>query len=184
MNTENKTVYFLLADGFEEIEALAPIDILLRGGISVKKLSVTGSLAVTGSHGITVMADALCEESLPDAAMLVFPGGMPGATTLDAYENTTALCAEAVKNGAHLAAICAAPLVLGKRGYLDGKRAVCYPGFEAHLLGAEVVDARVVTDGNVTTAVGMGAANEFGLRLLALLCGDEVANKVKTAAFL
>lgn len=184
MNTENKTVYFLLADGFEEVEALLPIDILLRGGICVKKLSVTGNLAVTGSHGITVMADALCKDSLPDAAMLVFPGGMPGATTLDAYQNTTALCAEAERNGAHLAAICAAPLVLGKRGYLNGKRAVCYPGFEEYLHGAHVPNARVVTDGNVTTAVGMGAAGEFGLALLAILSGDEVANKVKTAAFL
>ena len=184
MNNSSKTVYVLLADGFEEVEALMPIDILLRGGIKVKKLSVTGSLAVTGSHGITVMADALCESSLPDAAMLVFPGGLPGATTLDTYEHTTALCEEAARNGAHLAAICAAPLVLGKRGYLNGKRAVCYPGFEAHLIGAETVSDRVVTDGNVTTAIGMGAAGEFGLALLAILADDEVANKVKTAAFL
>ncbi len=181
---QNKTVYVLLADGFEEIEALMPIDILLRGGINVKKLSVTGSLAVTGSHGITVMADALCESSLPDAAMLVFPGGMPGATSLDGYEHTTALCEEAVKNGAHLAAICAAPLVLGKRGYLNGKKAVCYPGFEGYLTGAVISDARVVTDGNVTTAIGMGAANEFGLALLSVLAGDETASKVKAAAFL
>lgn len=178
-------VYVLLADGFEEAEALLPVDILMRGGVDVRLCSVTGKKTVTGTHGITVTAELLPETPLTDAEMLVLPGGMPGAATLDAYDRMTALCDAVLRDGGRLAAICAAPMVLGKRGYLNGRRATAFPGFEKFLYGADVKNnARVVTDGPVTTACGMGAAADFGLELLMLLCGETVCERVKNTAFL
>lgn len=177
---KNKTVYMLLADGFEETEALCPLDILRRGGVDVKTVGITG-MEITGSHGITVKAD-VSPRQVGEIAMLIFPGGLPGTTNLDASDDVEALIEKAVQGGAHMAAICAAPLVLGKRGLLCGKNAVCYPGFESYLTGATIKTARVVTDGNVTTAVGMGASAEFGFALLSQLKGEAEAQKIKEAA--
>lgn len=162
-------VIVMLADGFEELEALTPVDILRRGGIEVKTVGVT-SRVVIGSHGISVVADILPEEiPLDKVDMVIFPGGMPGATNLDKAEITDKVIEAARANGARLAAICAAPLVLGHRGLLKGRRATCYPGFEGELYGAEYTKESVVTDGDITTGNGMEAAMEFAKELLSLL---------------
>lgn len=180
-------VYVLFAEGFEEIEALAPIDILLRGGVAVKKLSIGDSCTVTGAHGIRVETDgtlkaALDTEETPDAVFL--PGGMPGAKNLDASPLVTEILHRTEKKGGILAAICAAPMVLGTRDYLENKEAVCYPGFEKFLRGARLSARPVVTDGNITTAVGMGAASALGLRLLSLLKDEETARRIADMAFI
>ena len=174
----NFMVYILLADGFEEIEALCPLDLLRRAGVETKTVSITEKRAVTGSHGITVTADLTAENSLSDIEMLVLPGGMPGSTNLDGSKFCDGLVRNAAKSGAYLAAICAAPLVLGRRGLLVGKEAVCFPGFENELVGAHLSDKRVVRDGKIITAIGMGAALEFGLALVEIFCGKETAEKL------
>ena len=178
-------VYILLAEGFEELEALAPVDILRRGGVEVRTVGMTGK-TVCGSHGIPVIADILPNEVADDMEMLVFPGGLPGSDHLHASEESDRLIVMAKEKGAHIAAICAAPYLLGLRGLLEGKRATCYPDdkFRSRLLGATVCDARVVTDGKVTTGAGMGAAQEFGLRLLALLRGEEAAKRIASGALI
>ena len=169
-------VYVFLADGFEEIEALTPVDLLRRAGVRVTTLGVGGKWEIVGSHGITVTADA------PDTAfddnapqMIVLPGGMPGAANLDASPIVAAALEKAASSGGFLAAICAAPMVLGHRGYLAGKQATCYPGFENELKGAETRRAPVVRDGNVITGAGMGVATEFALALVEALCGGDKA---------
>ena len=178
-------VYVLLAEGFEEIEALAPVDILRRGGVEVRTVGITGK-TVCGSHGIPVIADILPSEVADDMEMLVFPGGLPGSDHLHASPESDRLITMAKEKGAHIAAICAAPYLLGLRGLLDGKRATSYPDekFRSRLLGADTCDERVVTDGLITTGMGMGAAQEFGLRLLALLAGEEAAEKIAKGALI
>ena len=175
-------VYLFLANGTEEVEALLPLDLLRRGGVEVTTLAVGGADAVVGSHGIRLGADlpeALFRDSSPEAVIL--PGGMPGTLNLDASKTVDAALRACQKAGGLLCAICAAPLVLGRRGYLAGKQAVCFPGFEKELAGATVAKARVVRDGNIITAVGMGAAMEFGLEILAALRGKEAAKTVQKA---
>ena len=177
-------IYVLLADGFEEIEALAPVDLLRRAGRTVQTVGITGS-TVCGAHGIAVQADILPAEATAPIELLVLPGGMPGASNLDASPATEKLLQEALRQGAHIGAICAAPFILGKRHLLTGKRATCYPGFEDQLIGAHYCkDARVITDGSITTAVGMGAACEFGLSLLEALDEKEKAAQIAQAAFI
>ncbi len=176
-------VCVLLADGFEETEAIFPIDILRRGGVPVTVYSITGKMTVVGAHGIPVVADAPVPESLPEETeMLFLPGGMPGAATIDAFPLLTTFCDALLLRGGHIAAICAAPMALGKRGLLRGRRATAFPGFEKHLDGAILSNERVVTDGPFTTAVGMGAAGELGLRLLGILRGEDVARSVAASA--
>ena len=175
---EFSMVYLLLAEGFEECEALVPLDLLRRAGVEVKTVSVSGSPTVVGAHGIAVWADLLPEGAEEAARMVILPGGMPGSLNLDASPVTDRLLAATVEAGGHLAAICAAPLVLGRRGLLRGLRATCYPGFEGELTGAVATGERVVTDRNVTTAIGMGAAEEFGRELCRLLCGEDAADGV------
>lgn len=174
-------VYLFLANGFEEVEALTPLDLLRRAGVEVTTVGIGGD-HVVGSHGIPVtadIADVLYRDSKPE--MVILPGGMPGAKNLDASRTVETALAAASKNGGYLAAICAAPMVLGKRGYLTGKRAICYPGFEKDLLGATIADTRVVTDGKVITGAGMGVALEFGLALVAALKGQAVADNLRRA---
>lgn len=171
----------MLADGFEEIEALTPVDILRRAGIDVKTVGVMGKRAI-GSHAIPVECDLLPDEvDLDLIDMVVFPGGMPGSLNLDASPFTNKVIAAAQKNGARLAAICAAPLVLGRRGLLEGKRATCYPGFEKELIGAVCCPDGVVTDGNITTAKGMGVSLAFAKELVSLLISQERANEISSA---
>ena len=174
-------IYMFLANGFEEVEALAPLDLLRRAGLQVTTVGVGGDMIV-GSHGIAVQADmpdTLYRDAKPE--MVILPGGMPGTKNLDASRTVEAALKAAASNGAYLAAICAAPMVLGKRGYLEGKRAICFPGFEEYLTGAEVASERVVTDGKVITAAGMGVAVEFGLALVAALKGQSKADELRRA---
>ena len=175
-------VYLFLANGFEEIEALLPLDILRRGGVEVTTLAVGGSDFVVGSHGIRVGTD-LPEELFRDASpeAVILPGGMPGAKNLDSSKTVSAALRACANGGGLLCAICAAPLVLGRRGYLAGKKAICFPGFEGELAGAILADRRVVRDGNVITAAGMGVAMRFGLEILSALRGKEVAEQVEKA---
>ena len=174
-------VYLFLANGFEEIEALCPLDLLRRAGVEVTTVGV-GTDCVTGSHGITVHADIsdtfFCDTK-PD--MVILPGGMPSTTNLDASPVVDTALKAAVRNGAYIAAICAAPMVLGKRGILNGHRATCFPGFEAELTGATEIGGAVVRDGNIITARGMGVAQEFGLELVRALRGDKVADDLRAA---
>ena len=181
MRRRGKMIYILLADGFEEIEALTPLDMLRRANAPVKTVSITERREVVGAHGITVLADLTFTDDLEKASLLVLPGGMPGAANLDASAFVSALIKETAEGGGHLAAICAAPMVLGHLGLLKGKRAVCYPGFEGELHGASLADAPVVTDGNVTTAMGMGAAISFGAELVRLVSSEETARQLRSA---
>ena len=175
-------IYMLLADGFEEIEALTPLDLLRRAGKEVRTVSITASRTVCGAHGITVLADLTADElTAPCDELLVLPGGMPGTTNLDASPLTDRLIDEVLAHGGRIGAICAAPLILGKRGLLSGRRATCYPGFEGDLTGATVLDTSVVTDGAFTTATGAGVAVLFGGELVSLLCGKDTARRLLRA---
>lgn len=174
-------IVLLLADGFEEIEALTPVDMLRRAGLDVKTVAVGSKIAV-GSHKIAVICDLEASEvNENEISMLIFPGGMPGSLNLDASVYTDKFINATLKNGGRLAAICAAPLVLGRRGLLEGKEAICYPGFEEELKGAKISEKSVVTDGNVTTAKGMGVALEFAKELVKLVCGEEKARELAAA---
>lgn len=174
-------IYIFLAEGFEEIEALAPADILRRAELEVKLVGVTGS-TVTGSHGISVKADITCAEvTTEDIDMVVLPGGMPGTLNLEKDPIVRACAEYCVKNNKLLGAICAAPSILGHMGLLNGKKATCFPGFEGELKGAQVTDDRVVVDGSIITARGAGASLEFGLKLAELVASREKAEKLFAA---
>lgn len=174
-------VIVLLADGFEEIEALTPVDMLRRAGLTVYTVGITGK-TVTGSHGIPVIADLLPSEvKLEEVRLAIFPGGMPGALNLDKSPFTDEVIDSVLKRGARLAAICAAPLCFGRRGLLSGKRATCYPGFEDELVGAITTGEGVVTDGNITTARGMGVSLLFAKELTKLTVSEERANSLSAA---
>ncbi len=173
-------VYVFLANGFEEIEALAVVDIFRRGGIDIKTVSVTGSEFATTSHNITIKTDLKIEDAnLADAELIVLPGGMPGATNLNEHDGVrTALLGQAAK-GKRIAAICAAPMVLGGLGLLKGRRATCYPGFEKYLDGATYTAELVTTDGNITTGRGPAATLPFAYSLLEAFIGKEATNDIR-----
>ena len=171
----------LLADGFEEIEALTPVDMLRRAGLEVLTVGITSKIAV-GAHGISVICDKLPEEiDLDMISTVILPGGMPGSLNLDASAFTDEILKSVNARGGRIAAICAAPLVLGRRGLLEGKRATCYPGFENELVGATVTNESVITDGNITTARGMGVALDFSKELISLLVAKEKAEELSSA---
>ncbi len=158
-------IIMLLADGFEEIEALATLDILRRNGKEVFTVGVNTKVVI-GAHGITVICDKLKEEiAVNSVKHLILPGGMPGVANLDAAPITDVAICSVIKNGGKIGAICAAPLILGKRGLLAGKSAVCFPGFEGELIGASLSDDGVVTDGNITTARSYKESFLFAERL-------------------
>lgn len=176
-----KNVKVFLADGFEEIEGLTVVDLLRRAGIDTEMISVMGRKEVKGSHGITVSADRLFEEGdYEDADCLVLPGGMPGTLNLGSHEGLKALLKEHYAKEKMLAAICAAPSVFGELGFLEGRVATCYPGFEGKLEGAIVCASKVAVDQNVITAKGMGAAIDFSLKLIELLLDRETAEKISS----
>lgn len=178
-------IYLFLANGFEETEAIAPLDLMRRAGVDVKTVAVgteKGVLTVTGTHAVTFTADLHESDIDPDAADgVILPGGMPGADNLYTSEYVSSALDAAYKKGALIGAICAAPYILGRRGYLHGRRAVCFPGFENELTGATLADAPAVTDGNIITGEAMGAAIPFGLAVVAYLCGKETADKISSA---
>ena len=174
-------IAILLADGFEEIEALTPLDVLRRAGLDVKTVAIGSKIAI-GSHGIPVVCDMNAEEvNLSDVSTVIFPGGMPGSLNLDAAEFTNEIIASVQERNGRIAAICAAPLILGRRGLLNGKNAICYPGFEKELIGAKISSKSVVTDGNITTAKGMGVALAFSLELVSVICGEAKAKEISAA---
>ena len=172
-------IYLILADGFEEIEALAPVDILRRGGVDVKTVSIMATNKVTGAHNIPVDADIMINEvSADDMQMLILPGG-GGYALLDASNEVHRLINHCLSHNLYIAAICASPSILGKKQILDGKKATCYPGFEEYCYGADMKMDKVVTDGKIITGRGPGAASEFGFEILSILKGVDVANKLK-----
>ena len=173
-------VYVLLADGFEEMEAIEPIDIMRRCGIEVVTASVMESKTVDGAHGIKVEADIMIDEAdMNKMELLMLPGGGKGHELLDASDNVHVMLNRAAADGKYIAAICAAPSIIGKKQMLSGKKATCFPGFEKYLYGAECVADKVVKDGNIITAKGAGAAAEFGFEIAAVLKGREKAEEIK-----
>jgi 4-methyl-5(b-hydroxyethyl)-thiazole monophosphate biosynthesis len=173
-------VYAFLADGLEEVECLATVDILRRSGVETTLVSVTGKKEVKGSHNITIVADELFENvSTSEADVLFLPGGMPGTVNLKNHEGLRAAIKKANKDGRRIAAICAAPSILGEMELLKGKTATCYPGFEDSLKGASHTRQGVVTDGNITTSRGLGYALDLGLELVRLLEGHQRSEEVK-----
>lgn len=174
-----KKAIVFLADGFEEMEALGTVDILRRGGIAVTTVSITDSRAVRGAHGITVTADeTIGEATLTEADALVLPGGMPGAANLNSSEKVREALLKQYREGRIVAAICAAPMVLGGLGLLKGRKATCYPGFEPKLIGADVTGEAVEVSDNVITGKGPGLVYGFGLALVAALKNDAVSEEV------
>ncbi len=177
----NRLAIFL-ADGFEEIEALAVVDICRRGGLTIDMISIMGKPEVTGSHGIMVKADGLFEDAvIGDYDMLILPGGMPGTLKLEAHEALMQQVDEFYAAGKKIGAICAAPSIFGHKGILKGRRACSYPTFENQLEGAAVTSGPVEISDNVITSRGMGTAIDFGLAILGVFCGQEMAQKIAKA---
>ncbi len=172
-----KEIAIFLAEGFEEIEALTVVDLLRRAGIPAVTVSITGRKEVTGSHDITVLADKLYQDvTVQDFEMLVLPGGQPGTRNLEAYEPLMKELDAFYEKHGNIAAICAAPTIFGHRGYLQNKQACCFPGLEDQLQGATVCYDAAVTDDNVTTGRGMGAAIAFGCAIIERYQGKEAAD--------
>lgn len=173
-----KKAIVYLADGFEETEALAPVDLMRRCGVEVTLISINQTKTVTSSHGIIITADQTLAESLPTYDLLMLPGGMPGTSNLNANEIVRSEILRANDNKKIVAAICAAPMILGQLGLLKGCDATCFPGFEQYLEGANVTGKAVAVSGNKITGIGAGAALTFGVELVAALLGREVADNV------
>ena len=175
-------IVLFLANGFEEVEAIAPLDLMRRAGLDVITVGIGGK-EITGAHGITLQADLSEEEYSPSVSpeLVFLPGGMPGTLNLAASDTVIDAIRTATERGAYIAAICAAPSILGDMGLLAGKEAICYPGFEDRLTGATVSRNKVVRDGKILTAAGMGVAVEFGLLIVETLCGKEQAEALRHA---
>ena len=173
-----------IAEGFEEIEALCPLDIIRRAGLPIKTVGI-GAKEITGAHSITVKADMSDSEFdvLVDksADMIFLPGGMPGTLNLANSKTVVNAINNAHQSGSYIAAICAAPSILGDMGLLNGKKAICYPGFESRLSGATLSEAKVVLDGKILTAAGMGVALDMGLKIVEIFCGEEKAAALRHA---
>lgn len=178
----SKTAIVLLADGFEEIEATTVLDVLRRAEIETLAISVSEKNVVTGARGISIVADRCLEDisgSLFD--LIVLPGGMPGTDNLRENELVEGLIHHHHINQKHIAAICAAPYVLGELGILDGKKATSYPTFQNRLGNADVVDESVVVDGNLITSQGVGTALEFSLKIVSILKSSQTAKELGAA---
>lgn len=174
-------IYVFLADGFEEVEAVTPIDYLRRAGVDVATVGVTGK-TVTAAHNISFICDLDINE-VDYSAMegIVLPGGMPGTLNLENSAEVQAAIDYCCNNNLLIAAICAAPSILGHKNILKNKKAVCFPGFEADLYGADVLtDKFSVTDGNIITAKGAGAASEFAFELIRYLCDENIAQQIRS----
>lgn len=174
-------VYEFLANGFEEIEALAPVDILRRGGVEIQTVSITGNEWVETSHGVTVKADLVFEKvnSFDDADMLLLPGGMPGATNLNVHEGVKKVLLDQNAAGKRIGAICAGPMVLGGLGLLKGKKATCSPGFEKYLTGAEYTATLFQEDGNIITGEGPAATLPYSYRILGYFADEDEVKKLQ-----
>lgn len=176
--------YLFLAEGFEEIEAVAPLDITHRAGMDVKSVSITGNLNVRGANGIELKADCLIEDvDLDDALWFILPGGLPGASNLAECKLLADKLRERIANGQKVAAICASPaVVLASAGLLKGRKATCYPGFEDMLVdgGADHIEKSVVVDNNIITANGPGSALKFGYAIVANTLSRDMADQLET----
>lgn len=172
-------VYEFLAEGFEDVEALGVVDVLRRGGVDIKTVSMTESKSVTSAHGIKVEADLMFADCDFDSAdMLLLPGGMPGSTNLRGHQGLGKLLLSHYEKGKRLGAICAAPMVFGQLGILKGRKATCYPGFEKFLDGAEYTAALVQEDGNIITGKGPAATFEYAATILAYYRGEQAAKDI------
>ncbi len=174
-------VYEFLANGFEEIEALAPVDILRRSGVEIHTVSVTGSEWVESSHGVTVKADIVFTRAadFADADMLLLPGGMPGATNLNAHEGVREALLAHSKAGRRIGAICAAPMVLGSLGLLQGRKATCSPGFQKYLTGADYTAELYQEDGNIITGEGPAATLPYAYRIATYFVGEQAVEELQ-----
>ncbi len=172
-------IFVFLANGFEEIEAIAPIDIFRRAQIDVTTVSIYEIKEVTSAHGITVQADSIFSETdFSGEKLLYLPGGMPGTKNLDEHDGLKKLLQSQADKNNPIAAICAAPSILGKMGLLDGKEAICYPGFEELLTGATISKDKLVKTGNINMAKAAGVAIPFALKIVEELKGKDQADKV------
>lgn len=181
-----KKVYVYLANGFEEVEAVTPIDMLRRAGAQVVTLAVGDNITTEGAHGIKITADALAEDTdISDADMIVLPGGCPGYENLAASEKVAGDIELMISRDRYVAAICGTPAaVLGPRGYLKNRRATCYPGMEEDLNCKRLHAGAVCVDGNMITSKSAGTAMSFSIVLVRELLGDTAANKLQRAIVL
>ena len=176
-------VYVFLAPGFEEGEAIVPIDLMLRAGISVTTVGI-GAQVIPGAHGIAVTADVAESQltSLPeDAEMILLPGGMPGVTNLQSNKKVVETVQRFAEQDKFICAICAAPLVLDDAGILDGKKFTCYPSTVSQIKTGEYCDKAVVADGKIITGKGVGTALDLGLAMVAIFCSEEKSESLKKA---
>ena len=172
-----KKAFVHFAEGFEEIEALTIVDVLRRAEIPTDMVSVTGHRQVTGAHGIKIVTDVVFEDvNYDEAAIVILPGGLPGAKNLQDHAGLSKLLEQKAQAEEPIAAICAAPMVLGSLGILEGKDAVCYPGFEDQLKGANVKSSLSLKSGNIITGRGPGASLNFALEIVKELKGEDSAN--------
>ncbi|MBO4265492.1 MAG: DJ-1/PfpI family protein [Clostridia bacterium] len=173
-------IYIFLADGCEEIEALTPCDLLRRAGHKALLVGVN-KREIIGAHGIHISADITTADvsANDDVSMIVLPGGVEGTENLKNDKTVCNMISACQKNGKYIAAICAAPTILGEMGILNGKTAVCYPSLENKLIGAQISAKNVVCDDNIITGKGMGVSIEFGLMLVSVLDGDEASEQLK-----
>lgn len=173
-------VYEFLANGSEEIEALTVIDVLRRGGVDIETVSITGSEFVEAAHGVIIKCDKTFEQAdFCDADLLLLPGGMPGASNLLQHEGVRTALKSHYAAGKKIGAICAAPMVLGDLGLLQGKRATCYPGFEQYLTGAEYTQELFTIDGNIITGEGPAATLPYSYAILSMFADNEIVESIK-----
>ncbi len=173
-------VYLFLSDGFEEIEAITVVDILRRANIKVKIVAIKQK-ENTGAHGVKIIADEIIDNiSFDDIEMVILPGGMPGTLNLQKSEKLQNLIKHCIKANKKIAAICAAPIILGLNGYLKNKNVTCYPGFEDKLTCANVIKTPYITDKNITTANGPGSAAKFALEIVKILKGENLSKNIKS----
>ena len=177
-----KKVRVMLADGFEEVEALTAVDLLRRAKIYVDTVSITDDFTVHGAHGINVQTEDLFDEvDFSETDMIVLPGGMPGTTNLKEHEGLKKVLLRFAEEEKYIGAICAAPTVLDEIGILQGKRATCYPGVESQIKDAILTRTPVMRDGNIITGQGVGTAIDFALKLVEVLAGEEKAKEIAEA---
>ncbi len=172
-------IYILLSNGFEEIEALATADILRRAGLDVKLVSADNTDSVRGAHDITVLTDIMISDINKLGDAIILPGGLPGTTNLHKNKAVIELVMRHYNEGKYVAAICAAPSILGDLKILRNRKASCYPSYENELIGADVVTDKVAIDGNVITSRAAGTSMDFGFKLVELLVDIETANKLR-----
>ena len=175
-------IYMFFADGFEETEAISSWDVLKRAGIEIKTVGLSDT--VTGAHGMKIVPEITVNEVTTDGLKgIILPGGMPGTTNLENNEKVQEIIDYCYENRLLLAAICAAPSVFGKKGILRGKEAICFPGFEEFLEGAEISENKTAVSGNVITSKAMGSAIDFGLAIVEYFMGKEKAEEIKNSIF-